>query len=299
MKATKLAHRLQYLLFSGVIATTRALGIRGRNRLGTGLGRLGYSGVRIRRSLVESQLRHAFPDRDERWIRETARAAYEHLGRETLAMLSAAERGVDEVRARTDVEGLDDLEHALGLGRGVVIATGHFGNWEIGGAAVAARGVALDVVAQRQANPLFDRRIVESRQRLGMRVIERGRAPREALRALRNGRAVAFVADQNAGRHGVFVPFFGRSASTHRGPALLALRADAPMFIGTAERVGDRYMIRLVPIEVDRSGPLTAAEERLTAAFTAALEAQIRRAPEQYFWHHRRWKTRPPEEREH
>lgn len=293
-----LSHRLEYLLFRGAVGLGTLLGDRAADRLGEAVGKLAYRPFGIRRAVVESHLRHAFPDRDDEWVRATARAAYAHLGREGLAMLRMSALRPEEVRARTEVEGLDAFRAAVEAGRGVVLVTGHFGNWEIGGSALAVRGIPLDVVAQRQANPLFDRSIVEARERLGMRVIERSRAPREGLRALRAGRVVAFVADQDARRAGVFVPFFGRLASTHRGPALLALRTGAPLFLGSALRVrGGGYRIRVEEVAVDREGEVDEVIDRWTAAFTARLEGAIAAAPEQYFWHHRRWKTRPPEER--
>ncbi len=296
-RAPTAAHRVEYLLYRGATAAAGLLGDGAAGRLGAGAGRIAHRPLGIRRRLVEEHLRRAFPDRDGAWVRRTAAAAYAHLGREgvRLIRLSALDRA--RVLATTEVEGLDAFLAALARGRGLVLVTGHFGNWEIGGAALAARGVPLDVVAQRQSNPLFDRAIVAARERLGMRVIERGRAPKEGLRALRAGRVVAFVADQDARRAGVFVPFFGRPASTHRGPALLALRTGAPLFLGTAPRAAaGEYRIRLEPVEVDGDGEPDDVVRRLTAAFTARLEAAIRAAPEQYFWHHRRWKTRPPEE---
>lgn len=133
-----------------------------------------------------------------------------------------------------------------------------------------------------------------------MRPIDRRRAPQLALRSLRAGRIVAFVADQDARGSGVFVPFFGRPASTHRGPALLALRAGSPLFLGYGIRLAPgRFLGHLERVEVDRGGEIDVAVDRLTAAFTAKLEEAIRRAPDQYFWHHRRWKTRPREELRH
>jgi KDO2-lipid IV(A) lauroyltransferase len=215
-----------------------------------------------------------------------------------MAMIRLAALDAEAVLERTEFVGLDALRAALDRGCGVVMVTGHFGNWEIGGAALAVRGFPLDVVAQRQSNPLFDRALVAARERLGMRVIERGRAPKEGLRALRQGRVVAFVADQDAKRAGVFVPFFGRAASTHRGPALLALRTGAPLFLGTPLRTAQGgYRIGLEEVEVEREGSLDEIVDRWTARFTARLEAAVRAAPEQYFWQHRRWKSRPPEER--
>lgn len=292
-----LRHRLEYLAFRGAAGAARVLGDAASERLLGAVGRLAYRPFGIRRRLVEDHLRLAFPERDEAWVRRTAAAAYAHLGREGAAMIRLSSLSREHIVARTDVEGLEEFRAALSLGRGLVLVTGHFGNWEIGGAALAARGIPIDGVAQRQSNPLFDREIVAARERLGMRIIERGRATKEGLRSLRAGRVVALVADQDARRAGVFVPFFGRLASTHRGPAVLALRTGAPLFLGTALRTpAGGYHVRLDPVEVERDGDAEEVTYRLTAAYTARLEAAIRAAPEQYFWHHRRWKTRPHEE---
>lgn len=252
--------------------------------------------LRIRRALVDENLLHAFPDRSDDWRGHVARDCYRHLGREALAILALGSRSAAEIRERTPITGWDRLSAAIDRGRGVVVATAHFGNWELGGASLAVRGVGIDAIVQRQSNPLVDREIGSVREALGVRVIDRRHAPKRVLGSLREGRVVGFVADQDARRSGVFVPFFGRPASTHRGPALFAIRSGAPLFLGVAPRgTDDAYHCRVHEIEVDRSGPLEEAIVRLTAAFTRKLEDEIRLAPEQYFWLHRRWKTRPVE----
>ena len=210
-------------------------------------------------------------------------------------MAALGARSPDEIRERTPITGLDALKEAIGRGRGLVMVTGHFGNWELGAASLAVRGIAVDGVVQRQRNPLVDRDIRAARERLGVRIIERHKASRLVLPSLAAGRVVGFVADQDAGRNGVFVPFFDHPASTHRGAALFALRARAPLFVGVAVRgPGGSYDCRTEEIVVDRTGTVDDVVFRLTAAFTRHLEAQIRTAPEQYFWLHRRWKTRAP-----
>lgn len=292
--ARSLRHRMEYALVRGARLLDRVLGPRLSAALAAGLGRLVYRTLGIRRDVVEEQLRHAFPNRDEGWRRGVASDAYAHLGREGLTMLRLSRLGAEDVIAATEVEGLDEVRAALGEGNGVVMVTGHFGNWEIGGAAVAARGVPIDVVVRRQANPLFDALINRARERLGMRVIERSRATRESLRSLRAGRMVALVADQDARRVGLFVPFFGRPASTFRGPAVLALRSGAPVFIGTAERRPDgRYRVRLRRIPWPEADDPEEQVRELTTAHVAALEAAVRENPGQYLWQHRRWKTDP------
>lgn len=265
-----------------------------RNHTGSALGAVTGDGLRIRRALVEENLRQAFPDRDEAWRERVARDSYRHLGREALTILALGARSAAEIRERTPITGWDRLSAAIDRGKGVVMATAHFGNWELGGASLAVRGVGVDAIVQRQSNPLVDRDIVSVREAMGVRVIDRRDAAKRVLGSLREGRVIGFVADQDARRSGVFVPFFGRPASTHRGPALFAIRSGAPLFLGVAPRGPDgAYHCRVHEIEADRSGPLEEAIVRLTAAFTHKLEEEIRLAPEQYFWLHRRWKTRP------
>jgi Kdo2-lipid IVA lauroyltransferase/acyltransferase len=290
-------HRAEFLLLTTAAVAGRVVGAAAAARIGAALGGLAFRPVGLRRGLVEGHLRQAFPDRPAAWVSATARAAYRHIGREAIGLLRLIRTGPREVLEATTVEGLEAFAAAVAEGRGVVLVTGHLGNWEIGGAALAVRGIPLHAVAQPQENPLFDRALGAMRERLGMRVIDRRRATPLALRALRAGRVVAFVADQDARGHGAFVPFFGRLASTHRGPALLALRTGAPVFLGTALREpGGRYRIRLDRIPLEPAPPDGDAVRAITAAFTARLEAAARQAPEQYFWFHKRWKTRPAEE---
>jgi KDO2-lipid IV(A) lauroyltransferase len=204
--------------------------------------------------------------------------------------------GPAEVRERTEMVGYEVMREAWAEGKGVIVLTGHFGNWEVGGASIAAHGIPCDVVAQRQRNPLFDADLVANRNRLDLAVIERKSAPKEVLRALRAGRAVGIVGDQNVRRGGVFVDFFGRPASTARGTALFSLRTGAPIFLGMARSLPgspQRYRVILELVEFSPTGQIEEDVLRLTEAHTRLLEERIREAPEQYFWQHRRWKTRP------
>lgn len=292
-------HRGEYALVLLARALDRALGPRRAGALAAALGRFVYRRLRIRAEVVESQLRRAFPDRDEAWIEATARGSYEHLGREGMMMLRLSRLGRGDILSVTEVtEGLQELRAAVRAGTGAVVVTGHLGNWEIGGASLAARGIPMDVVARRQANPLFDRLINDARAGLGMTVIGLGGATKGSLRALRRGHVVALVADQDARQRGLFVPFFGRPASTFRGPAVLALRSGAPVFMGIATRRPDGgYRVRVRRIPVPDSADPERTEWELTAALASALESAVREEPAQYLWHHRRWKTKPPEGR--
>lgn len=299
MRAPTLRHRLEYAGFRLLLLLLRTLPERVALALGSGLGALAGGVLRVRRDVVDANLALAFPGRDAAWRRRTAMDSYRHLGREAVMAFRLGRAPAELVVARTDVAGLDALKAAVASGRGAVVVTGHLGNWELGGAAVAVRGIEVDAVAFRQANPLFDADLVRNRGRLGMRVVRKGDAPGAVLRALREGRVPALVADQDARRGGVFVDFMGAPAATARGPAVFALRTGADLFLGVAlAREGRpwRYHVLLEPVRVERTGDVEEDVRRLTAAHTAALEAWVRRAPEQYFWQHRRWRTRPPGE---
>lgn len=292
-------HRAEYALARALQAATVALPEGAAQRLGAGAGRAAFAPLGIRRAVAEENLRRAFPEASGEWIRETVRAAYAHLGREAAAILRLGEMGPEEVVRRTETRGWEQLEAALGEGRGVLLVTGHFGNWEVAAAAVAARGVPIAAIVRRQGNPLVDARLDALRRGLGIETILQRDAPRRVPRLLRAGGVVGIVGDQDAREAGVFVPFFGRPASTARGPALFALRLDAAVFACTARRLGGaeaRYLVSGDRVPVERGGDLEADVTRLTAAVAAHLEAAVRGAPEQYFWFHRRWKTAPPTE---
>lgn len=242
----------------------------------------------------------AFPDKSSDWIDATRIAAYEHLGREAAAMLRLSKLDEKGVVRRTVTFGLDEIVDALSLGRGLILATGHYGNWEIAAAAVASRGVPIGAIVRRQGNRLVDERLQQLRRKLGVETIYQGDAPVRVPRLLRSNGVIGIVGDQDARRSGVFVPFFGRPASTHRGPALFAIRLGAPIFSCVARRVPGnevRYEVHGHRVDFDPTGNLEADVRDLTAELARRLEEEIRIAPEQYFWFHKRWKTRPPGER--
>lgn len=290
-------HRSEYLIARVLEAGTSLLPERAAERFGEALGGIVRSPFAIRRATVEENLRRAFPEATQEWIQETTRGTFRHLGREAVTMLRLAGLDPATIVARTPIEGWPDLLGAVEGGKGAILVTGHFGNWEVAAAAVAARGVPIDAVVKRLANPLVDARLARTRAALGIGTIDMDRAPTRVPRALAAGRVIGMVADQDARDSGVWVPFFGHPASTHRGPAYFALRLDAPLFASAAYRLPTgAFQLVTERVPVHRTGDLEADVQRTTAALAARLEAVIRLAPEQYFWFHKRWKTRPPTE---
>jgi KDO2-lipid IV(A) lauroyltransferase len=290
----KLEHALTTALARTLIAGVRALEPATAAAAGSRLGDVAR-GFGLRRAVAERNLALAFPDRDAAFRRDVLREHYRELGRvcaeyARLAELVNAEGGA-VVR---EVRGMEHLLRARDEGRGAILLTGHFGNFELAGAWLG-RAHPLDFVVKPLSNPGMERWIADQRQRAGVGQIPLGAGMRGAFAALKANRWVAMLADQDARRHGVFVPFFGTPASTPVGPAMLSLRTGAPIIMGFDQREADgRHVIEVEPpLRIADPGAPDAVA-RLTAAHTAALEERIRRRPHAWFWLHRRWKTPPP-----
>ena len=292
------AHRAEYYALRGVVGMLDRMSFVRAARFGERLGALGYRPLGIRRGVVERQVAAAFPEKTRDEVLRIARGAYEHLGRTVIETAMMARLGQTEI---LDLfEGADDfelVEQALAGGRGCIFVTGHLGNWELGGAYLAARGVPLDVIVRRMQNPLFDRYINDTRTRLGMQVVYDAEAVRRTPRSLRENRAIAFLADQGVkGLASTFVPFFGRPAKTPRGPAVFALRMNVPtVFAVPLRQPSGRYRMSFERIPVIETGERDRDVDAIVASYTAVLERWVRRAPEQYLWHHRRWRRQPPD----
>jgi KDO2-lipid IV(A) lauroyltransferase len=293
-----MTHRAEYALGRVLENAVSMLPERAADAFGRRVGGVVH-GIGIRRRLTEENLRLAFPDRDSAWVTQIAEKAFEHLGREAAAMLRLSKLDATAIVERTIAVGWDQFNDALSLGRGVLLVTGHYGNWEIAAATVASRGVPIAAIVRRQGNRMVDERLQQLRRNLGVETIYQGEAPSRVPRLLRKNGVIGIVGDQNARRAGVLVPFFGRPASTHRGPALFALRLGAPVFSCIARRLpGDnpRYEVAAERVEVSRTGDLDADVLRLTAELALRLERQVRIEPEQYFWFHNRWRLPAPKD---
>jgi KDO2-lipid IV(A) lauroyltransferase len=289
------AHRVEFALARTLEKAVATMPERAADAFGRSIGRTIYR-LGLRREIVEDNLRLAFPEQSDEWRNATTRAAYEHLGREAAAMLRLSKLDPGAIVERTTAVGWDAVEDALSLGRGILLVTGHYGNWEIAAAAVAARGVPIAAIVRRQGNRIIDERLQKVRRRLGVENIYQGDAPKRVPRILRENGVVGIVGDQDARRSGIFVPFFGRPASTHRGPALFALRLGAPVFSCVARRLPGsdvRYEVAGERVDFTPTGVLDDDVAALTTELAARLEGQIRKDPSQYFWFHKRWKTQP------
>ena len=289
-------HRIEYGALRGALGAFSLLGWKRASTLGGKLATLGYRPFNVRRGVVQRQIAAAFPGLPESEVERIARAAYDSLGRTSVeaALLPTLQPG-GVLDLFDEPEGWRAVEEAKALGKGIILVAGHLGNWELTGAYIAARGIPLEAIARRQENPLFDAFVTRARERLGMHIVTDAEAVRRTPRALKEGHAVGFLIDQGVlGLASTHVPFFGRPAKTPRGPAVFALRLGAPVVFVTALRQPDgRYKPMFERVETPVTGDRETDVDAIVANYTSVLERWVRRAPEQYFWHHRRWKWQP------
>ncbi len=191
-------------------------------------------------------------------------------------------------------EGLDNFENAHRKGKGVLIATAHFGNWELSAFAHAWLTAPMHVIVRPIDNPRIDALVEHRRALSGNHIIEKKDAARDILRALKSGGAVGILIDQNTvPEQGVFIDFFGTKACANSAFVKLAHHSGAPVVLGYAlwSESENRYVLHFEP-EIEMTGDVTEDTQRVHAH----LETAIRKHPGQWLWLHRRWKTRPPGE---
>jgi len=283
------------ILARAIWGTARAVGtlpVPAALAVGRGLGRGAHAMLGLPRRLARTHLELALPELDALTRDRLVRATFEHAGQSfvELGLWPRIARDPDYVHGNFAV-----LDEALAEGRGTLAITGHVGNWELLAATVAARGYALSVVARRVNDERFDALIRRFRGDRGMQILLRD-APdflAQVREALSRNRIVAILMDQDSRGPGVFVPFFGRPAHTPPGAAVLALRTRAPVvtvFIGRRPHRGHLVTFERVSIAPSTGkGQIT----ELTARFTAAIEAAIRRTPAEWVWWHERWRRQP------
>ncbi len=260
-------------------------------RVGRGIGALGWSLSRRDRRRTLDHLALAFPEMSEAERKRLGRDCFRHHGTTLGECLHLFHRDCAFVGSVVEIQGWEEIEKARAADRALLLFTGHCGNWELLAAAINCRGLGMAVVARSLDEPTQQRLLAGLRQRFGTPTIERGRegASRQLLLTLRKGGALGMLIDQDTKVDGVWVPFFGRLAFTPVGAAKIALRqktAVIPVFIERLEN--GHHRITFHP-SLDLPEDATEA----TALMTAKIEEQVRRRPEQWVWMHRRWRRQP------
>ncbi len=260
-------------------------------RLGAGIGLLGYALVGRYRRVAIANLQRAFPEWSPAQVRATAKRVFRNFGVALAEFLKAPSMTQAELEARMQIVGREHLDEAFRQGKGVLLITGHFGNWELMARYLCMLGYPIAVIARDTDDPATTELVTMVRERSGYQVIPRGQAARPVLKRLRQNEAIGILPDQNAGD--VFVEFFGQKAGSVAGPAVFHLRTGAPLVPLFCVRLpGDYHRIEILPpLQFEPSADLKADTQRIMQALHDMLEAYIRRYPDQWLWLHDRWKS--------
>lgn len=290
-----LGHQVEYLAARIGLSLARALPARQADRLGVGLGSIAHRLLGSRRRLACDNIRHALAGKlTDAEIDAGVRRVFQNVGRTIVELARFEKLGAERVRDQIVPAGLETINAAREKGRGAIIGTAHFGNWEIMGVYPAVYGIPSDTLAIQQHNLRINRMIINLRQSLGVKILEVPANARQVFRSLDDNRVVIIAADQHAAAGTLVMDFFGRPAAVARGPALFALRRKCPLIpmLMRRERYDRHLVIAGEAIYPPESGDEENDLRSMTAAYLKFLEKHIAAYPDQWLWTHNRWKLK-------
>lgn len=289
---------VEYAIIRVAVAFIQALPMETAYAVGRVLGRLAFRLDVRHRDVALAQLAAVYGDgvSEEERVGITRRL-YENIG-QNVVDLAFMPRVLRAETLRGLVVMPESVAQSLAslAGRGALFVSGHLGNWEVLGAAMALYGFPLHSVARPLDNPYLDAFVLSTRQVFGQRIVGKHGAIASMTRVIKSGGCLAVLVDQDARHHGIFVDFLGIPAATTSSVATLAHRYGVPIITGYVRRRGNGFRHEIAgfnPIFPDPKLPLHEDVRRLTQAYTHAIGEYVRETPEQWLWIHRRWKTRP------
>ena len=286
-----------FLGFQGLHALGGLLPLGLARAAGRGVGALAYACLGAQRRLTEEHLRYAYGDSVEpAERRRIARAVFVNLGQTALEWMRLPRTSLETLSRWVTAEGVAHIREALAKGRGAIMVSGHFGNWELMPLYLKSLGFEGGVLARRLRKPEYESFLITMRERKGVTTLARD-SLKDVARVLRANQIIGMMPDQDiSSLEGVFIDFFGHPAYTPVGPAALALMTGAPIIPCFLIRDGARYRFVVEPpVAIPPTAGRAEAIAALTQAWSRVVETYIRRYPEQWVWMHRRWKTQPKE----
>jgi KDO2-lipid IV(A) lauroyltransferase len=261
------------------------------------LGKLTYIIIGQARRKTQRNLKLAFgKEWDENKLKRVACQVFVNVGKNVADAVRLKNMKWEEIDKITEIEGLEYFDQAYRLRKGVIALTGHIGNFELLAAWFSLEGYSVSVIGRELYDARLDDIVVKSRQSVGLENIPSSASVKHVIKALRSGRALGVLADQDSSRvRGVFVNFFGRPARTPVAPVLLAYKTGAPIIPMAIVR-GNKNKYRII-VKPEIELTFTENNEQdiidVTQKCTQVLESIIREYPDQWLWMHDRWKSKP------
>jgi Kdo2-lipid IVA lauroyltransferase/acyltransferase len=264
---------------------------------GSFLGWFGFRILRVRRKVVMANIRQAFGGvKSEAEIDKIAALTYRNLCWNTVEFMRLSKWKQYDIDRMSVWDGYENMENAFKPGNGVIMVTCHIGNWEMFAASCTQKmNIPMNVIAKKQHNPYAEKFIMRTRTDQGLVVVYMRSSIREFFRVLKKNACLGFLCDQDARRHGEFIDFFGKPASTFKGPAIMHLRTKAPIVPAYSYRDENNIHHCIVEpvLDIDLVDDHDENIRRITRAINKRMEAWITKHPDQYFWFHKRWKSKP------
>lgn len=235
---------------------------------------------------------NSFPEKNAKWHRKVAFKSFQNLGITFVELSALGFLSDSQIKKYIKFENIELIQKAYQKGQGVLLLSGHYGNWEFLAYSVSVYlNLSVTIIVKPQSNFVLDKWINKFRTRGGNSVVLMNESAFKVVRTLQKGGIVALLADQSATKDkDIYVEFFGRPTATFDSPAYFALRFNVPVIVGFAERRGWKYHVNLVELEQDDLNFSPDGIKELTTRYLKMLEEQIRRCPELWVWQHRRWK---------
>jgi len=293
MKKTK--HIIEYLIVITLRPVLSSIPYRIRLPIGKIFGIGLYYLYKKRRDISLDNISNSFPEKNNEWHKKLCKYSFMHLSMSIMEFMQIPVLNKKFINKYFIIEGEKYLKEALKKGKGLIAICPHIGNWEYVAAYFGLKGYPASVIMKRQSNPYINRIIEKYRKSLNIELIYKRKAGFAVLRALKQNRIIGFVADQDAGKNGIFVDFLGRMASTAQGPARFALSYGTPVIVIIGIRKGNGVFKIIASPILDFKYNKKIREEAImenTLIWTKKTEDYIKKYPEQYFWIHRRWKTK-------
>ena len=293
---------LHLIVFAAVylfVILTRLLNHKQTVRLGSFIGNFIYYTSKKRRTITYDNLKLAFPEQSEDWIKSVRKKSFHNLGITFAEMFKISSMSSDEIKSIITYRDLDDFYNIYNRNKGFIYVSGHFGNWELMAYSFGIyTNIPVTIVVKKQSNTLLNKYLNKMRVNSGNKIVDMHSAAIELVKALRNKEGIALLADQSAtSDKDVYVNFFGQSTATYKAPAQIALKFRTPMIVGACIRnLDNTYYIEHFEIDYSDLENTPEGIKELTQRHASALENLIRKYPEQWVWQHRRWKHKPKAE---